>query len=240
MESQSAQPAQEPSIDLITNPTQIPLPKKGMPFTIPKLKPLTWAIVGLASFLALLFIILLLTALSNPTTSTTTNNTQKVATNSVQIEHERQVAASEAAAAKQVPINQLQQAYSDSVGSDSSKRILTIDADGVAVIEYEIASKDGQIILKTSYENFADLSARVFNIPTIKRLNVTTYANKFTDTFGKPNVFTLKMQLTKETNSKINWSVKKYAYVDYATILDLHELNPDLSKDYLNLTKKTR
>lgn len=136
------------------------------------------------------------------------------------------------------PINKLQSAYTDVIGSNSLKRKLEIDASGIATIEYTIPSSDGQTIIKTSYENFADLAVKVFNIESIKRLSVTTFATKFTDEFGQPNQSALKMQVTKETSDKVNWPLKKFAYTDYVTILDFHELNPLLQKDYDTLTKK--
>ncbi len=136
------------------------------------------------------------------------------------------------------PINQLQSAYTDVIGSESLKRRLEIDSAGIATIEYTIPSSDGQSIIKTSYENFADFSLKVFNIESIKRLNVTTYATKFTDEFGQPNQPALKMQVTKETSDKINWPLKKFSYADYASILDSHELNTLLQKDYDTLVKK--
>lgn len=201
------------------------------------LSTVTKIIAAAAGLVFLIFITLLVSTVLFGSDNSQTNKSTNTA-DLVEKERQRQIAASEAAIRQQKPINQLQKAYDDIVGSDSSKRTLTIDTNGTALIEYEIASTNGQIILKTSYENFADLASRVFNIPTISRLNVTTYANKFTDSFGKPNVFAVKLQLTKETNSQINWSLKKYAYGDYATILTLHEINPDLTKDYKSLTKK--
>lgn len=212
-------------------------PKASLIDQIQKLSLLTKIISAAAVFLLLTFLVLLVLFLTNNQSEQSKSvSTTKV--DAVEKERDRQNVASQTALEQLEPINQLEKAYDDSVGSDSSKRSLGIDTDGNAIIEYEISSKDGQLILKTSYENFADLAKRVFNIPTIKRLNVTTYANKFTDPFGKPNVFALKLQLTKETNSKINWSIKKYSYANYATILDLHEMNPDLTKDYKALTKK--
>lgn len=135
------------------------------------------------------------------------------------------------------PINQLQKAYTDVIGSDSVKKTLSIDSSGVVTLEYTVPSSDGQVVIKTSYENFADLANKIFNIPTVTRLNVTTYANKFTDKFGQPDQPALKLQVTKATSSKINWPLKKFSYVDYQTILDFHELNSLLQKDYETLTK---
>lgn len=140
-------------------------------------------------------------------------------------------------ASASVPINQLQAAYQDVIGSNSVKRNLGINSKGVANIEYTIPSVDGQTVIKVSYENFADLAAKIFNIPTVTRLNVTTYATKFTDQFGQPDQAAIKMQVSKETSAKINWPLKKFAYKDYATILDLHEINSLLQKDYETLTK---
>ena len=135
------------------------------------------------------------------------------------------------------PINQLQSAYTDIIGSDSVKRKLELDNAGVATIEYTIPSSEGQTVIKTSYENFADFALKVFNISTVTRLNITTYATKFTDKFGQPDQAALKLQVSRETSAKINWPLKKFSYKDYATILDFHELNPLLQKDYENLTK---
>lgn len=140
-------------------------------------------------------------------------------------------------ASASTPINQLQSAYTDVVGSDSVKRKLELDSQGVATIEYTIPSSDGQTIIKTSYENFADFAIKVFNITTVTRLNITTYATKYTDKFGQPDQAALKLQVSKTTSAKINWPLKKFSYKDYATILDFHELNPLLQKDYTTLTK---
>lgn len=140
-------------------------------------------------------------------------------------------------ASASTPINLLQSAYTDVIGSDSVKRKLEISDSGIATIEYTIPSSDGQTVIKTSYENFADFAIKVFNISTVTRLNVTTYATKFTDKFGQPDQPALKLQVTRQTSAKINWPLKKFSYKDYATILDFHELNPLLEKDYENLTK---
>ncbi len=140
-------------------------------------------------------------------------------------------------ASASTPANQIQSAYSDVIGSDNVKKTLQIDSLGVVTIEYTIASSDGQTVIKTSYENFADLASKIFNIPSATELNVTTYATKFTDKFGQPDQPALKMQITRTTNAKVNWPLKKFSYVNYATILDFHELNPLLQKDYETLTK---
>ncbi len=135
------------------------------------------------------------------------------------------------------PYSQLQSAYTAVVGSDDVKKTLTLDASGVATIDYTITSVDGTTIIKTSYENFADLASRVFNIPGVERLNVTTYATRFNDQFGQPDQAALKLQITKTTSNKINWPLKKFSYKDYAVILDYHELNSLLQKDYEKLIK---
>lgn len=196
-------------------------------------------ITALVAFLAFSLFVLLVIFYFLAAQDSKKTETKNTGANLVETERQRQRSASESAVEQQQPQNQLAKAYDAVVGSDSSKRTLNLDSSGIATIEYEIASIDGQLILKTSYENFADLASRVFNIDSLKRLNVTTYANKFTDTFGKPNIFAVKLQVTKETNSKINWSIKKYAYADFATILDYHEINPGLEKDYKTLTRKS-
>lgn len=229
-------PVQSPIVSPVQN-TKVN-PKNNLLQTIKTLPPLTLAVVAIAIFVFLAFVLMLVSFLLGANKNPNSNNQNQTQVDKVAQEKEKQLEASRAAALKQIPINQLQQAYIDVVGSDSSKRTLTLDEAGVATIEYEISSTDGQVILKTSFENFADLAVRVFNIPTITRLNVTTYANRFTDKFGKPNVFAVKLQITKDTNSKINWPIKKFAYADYASILDLQEINSDLQKDYIALTKK--
>lgn len=235
MESQP-DPNESPSSTNLGNPPIIP-PKPSIFKQFFNLKPSTLVILGSGAFLVLLLLIMLIGFIAASSNKISNEKQAKIEADQVEKERLRQLEASQAAAKRKNPINQLQKAYDGVVGTNTSKRNLTIDSNGTAIVEYEISSTDGQIILKTSYENFAELAKRVFNIETIKRLNVTTYANKFTDKFGKPNVFAVKTQVTKETNEKINWSVKKYSYIDYATILDLHELNTDLTKDYKSLTK---
>lgn len=227
------EPISQPAVQ--TNPVK---PKTTPVEMIRKLPPLTLAVVGIAIFVFLIFIVLLFNFLfssKKPISSTTQTQIQA---DKVAKEKEKQIEASRSAAEKQLPINQLQKAYDDVIGSDSSKRTLNLDENGIASIEYEIASSDGQVILKTTYENFADLAVRVFNISTIVNLKVTTFANRFTDKFGNPDVFAVKLEITKDTNSKINWPLKKFTYADYATILDAHEINSDLQKDYKSLIKK--
>lgn len=198
------------------------------------LKPVTLLIIGLS---ALIFGFLLIFLFIGSEKNDGSNENQvSNSDNAVEKEQQRLKDASAAAQVKSNPINQLQTLYDDVIGGN--KRTLTIDGSGTALIEYEIASTDGQTIIKTSYENFADLSQRTFNINSIKRLTVISFANKFIDKFGQPNIFALKLSISKETNDKINWSVKKYSYVDYVTLLDSHEINPDLTKDYKTLTKQ--
>ncbi len=236
------EPSTTQSTETSPNPNlpEVPFPNQKKLSFLERIKSLslvTKLIATLVGFIILIFIAFIILSLGSKSNKIKNNNQVPTSTDSVAAERKRQIAASAAASKQQEPINQLQNAYDAVVGSDSSKRTLTIDSSGTAIIEYEIASTDGQLILKTSFENFADLATRVFNIPTILRLNVTTYANKFTDSYGTPNVYAVKLQITKDTNAKINWSLKKYAYGDYAKLLTLEDINPALSKDYKALTK---
>jgi hypothetical protein len=136
------------------------------------------------------------------------------------------------------PLNRLQKAYDEVIGSNSLKKKLTFDDQtGLAVIDYVISSNDGTFIIKTSYENFADLATKVFNTPEILKLSVSSYATKFVDQLGQPNQVTMKLEITRETNEKVNWAVKKYAYKDYPTILTTHEVSPIVDKEYQQLIK---
>ena len=135
------------------------------------------------------------------------------------------------------PLNRLQKAYDEIIGSDSLKKKLTLDEKGLATIDYVISSTDGTYIIKTSYENFADFAIKVFNIPEVQKLSISSYATKFVDKYGQPNQVALKLSITKETNGKVNWAVKRYAYKDYPTILTTHEISPYLSKDYQSLIR---
>lgn len=129
-------------------------PKASLVDQIQKLSLLTKIISAVAAFLLLTFLVLLVLFLTNNQSEKSKSvSTTKV--DAVEKERDRQNVASQTALEQLEPINQLEKAYDDSVGSDSSKRSLGIDTDGNAIIEYEIASKDGQLILKTSYENFA-------------------------------------------------------------------------------------
>lgn len=220
----------EPQNPVDLNKPGVTFPNKG--------KNLKLILIGISVFL---IIILLIVAFS---VGGTQKSNQTTATDSSQSDinkaKQTQQDLDQAAKNKSLPINQIQQAYTDIVGSESYKKTLTLDTTtGITTINYIIPSTDGPTIIKTSYENFADLAARIFNIPSVTRLNVSTYATKFTDNYGTPNQVALTMQITKATNDKVNWSVKKYSYKDYATILDVHQLNTALAKDYKELTKTT-
>lgn len=141
--------------------------------------------------------------------------------------------ASAAAAQKATPSYKLQQAYDEVIGAESLKRNLVLDETGKATIEYTIASKDGQAIIKTTFENFADLAVRIFNIQEINYLKVSTYATKFIDSLGQPNAIALTLEITKEKSDQINWAIKKYSYRDYpSTLTSQYYINPGLTKDY--------
>lgn len=229
-------PESEPKMDLSQKPKQ-GLTKKALIFGKERSLPQKLALFG-GLFIAVLTLLILTLALLqsakiSPDQIPNTSPEEEILDAKKEVERRKREEASAS-----IPINQLQNIYEKVIGSNSVKKTLEINSSGVATIGYTITSVDGQTIIKTSYENFADLAVRVFNIPTITRLNVTTYANKLTDQFGQPNQTALKMQLTRETNGKINWPIKKFAYSDYLTILDLHEINPLLQKDYDTLTKK--
>jgi len=136
------------------------------------------------------------------------------------------------------PLNRIKTAYNEIIGSDSLKKRLTLDEGGVATIDYIISSTDGIFIIKTSYENFAELAIRIFNIPEVTKLSVSSYATKFIDQYGQPNQVAVVLEVNRETNSKINWAVKKYSYKDYAKILNRHEINQLLNKDYQKILKE--
>ena len=217
-------------------PAQTTTPPKSK-FSFTKLSlPLKVGFLG-GIFLVILVLIISIVAFANSLNKTENSipetNPQEILDEAKKQQAEKQ----QKEASASTPINQLQSAYSDVIGSNSVKRKLEINDLGVATIEYTIPSSDGQTVIKTSYENFADFAIKVFNISTVTRLNVTTYATKFTDKFGQPDQAALKLQVTRQTSAKINWPLKKFSYKDYATILDFHELNPLLQKDYENLTK---
>ena len=135
------------------------------------------------------------------------------------------------------PLNRLQKAYDEIIGSNSLKKKLTLDQNGLATVDYVISSNDGVFIIKTSYENFADFATKVFNIAEVQKLSISSYATKFVNQYGQPNQVALRLEITRDTNEKVNWAVKKYAYKDYPTILTTHELSSYLSKDYQLLTR---
>ena len=184
--------------------------------------------VVLLLFLLVLIIALIPKSASDYHKPTTSTNPDQALKNAQEAKQQASQAAQEAA----IPINQLQKAYDDVIGSNSLKKTLTLDDSGLATINYVISSTDGVFIIKTSYENFADLAGRVFNIASVKKLSVSSYATKFVDQFGQPNQVALKLEVIRATNDKINWSVKKYSYKDYATILDTHQINSLLDNDY--------
>ncbi len=217
-------------------PAQTPTPPKPK-FSFKSLSlPLKVAFLG-GAFLVVLIVIISIIAIVNGLNKdkklTPETNPQETLEQTKKQQAEKQ----QKEASASTPINQLQSAYTDVIGSDSVKRKLEINDSGVATIEYTIPSSEGQTVIKTSYENFADFAIKVFNISTVTRLNVTTYATKFTDKFGQPDQAALKLQVSRATSAKINWPLKKFSYKDYATILDFHELNPLLQKDYETLTK---
>lgn len=200
------------------------------------------AIISTASILILLIIAASVVLLNSKDSTSETLRAESIPeTNpeeSLQKAQQQQQQSSAAAAEKETPLYRLQEAYDLVVGADNLKRKLEIDASKTATIHYTIASKNGQTIIKTSFENFADLSVKVFNITDIKRLNIATYATKFIDEFGQPNVVALQLEITKEKSDLINWAIKKYSYEDYKTSLtDKYFLNPELEKDYKQLIK---
>ncbi len=216
-----------PKFDQNTPPEQI---KKS------KLQRLVILVI-LGSLTTILLFLILLTFL--PRNSTEPNNPigktdpDKALEKSRKEKEEASQSAQEAAK----PLNRLQKAFDEIIGSNSLKKKLTFDENGVATIDYVISSNDATFIIKTSYENFADFAVKVFNIEEVKKLSVSSYATKFVDQLGKPNQVALKLEITSERNTEVNWAVKKYAYKDYPTILTTHEINTSLSKEYQALLR---
>lgn len=200
-------------------------------------KNLLFLVIGAFAFLLFVILIIIFAqSTQNKTQSPSNTDSQSDLSKAKKAEQQKSQSDEE----KNLPVNRLQQAYSDVVGSESYKKAMTLDAStGIATIDYTIPSSDGTVIIKTSYENFADLAVKIFNIDGVTRLNVSTYAAKFTDQYGSPNQVALKMQLTKTTNSKINWPLKKFSYKDYATFLDVNEINLALNKEYTALIKSS-
>lgn len=187
------------------------------------------ATVGVLVFiLGLLTIIFVLKSSTEQNSSIEKTDPAKALEKSQKEKEEASKSAQEAAK----PLNRLQKAFDEIIGSNSLKKKLTLDQDGLATIDYVISSTDGIFIIKTSYENFADFAIKVFNIPEVQKLSISAYATKFVDQYGQPNQVALKLSITRETNEKVNWAVKKYAYKDYPTILTSHEVSPSLAKDY--------
>lgn len=199
---------------------------------------LLFALSGGVLFLLILAIIIILSPKPKKVepSKIATTNPQQALENARKQREEASRAAQEAAK----PINRLQKAYDEVVGSNSLKKKLTLDESGLATIDYVIVSNDGQVILKKSFENFAELAIRAFNINEVNKLSVSSYATKFADQYGQPNVVAVKLEINRETNNKINWPVKKFVYKDYATIVNLQEINNLLSKDYQALLRNTK
>ena len=108
-------------------------PKASLIDQIQKLSLLTKIISAAAVFLLLTFLVLLVLFLTNNQREQSKSvSTTKV--DAVEKERNRQNVASQTALEQLEPINQLEKAYDDSVGSDSSKRSLGIDADVYGII----------------------------------------------------------------------------------------------------------
>jgi len=214
----------------LVNPTFSP---ETPPEKIKKLKQQRLLLLGALSFSLVIVLLALVVATlpkvsSDPSKPIGQTDPEKALEKSEQEKQEASKSAQEAAK----PINRLQEAFDDIIGSNSLKKKLAFDDTGLATVDYVISSNDGIFIIKTSYENFADFATKVFTITEVQKLSVSSYATKFVDQFGQPNQVALKLEITRETNSKVNWAVKKYAYKDYPTILTTHELSTSLSKDY--------
>ncbi len=198
-------------------------------------------LITLAAIAVLLVFLILILFLASQTSRKTSKTIQesdpKKALEKSQKEKEE---ASRSATEAAKPLNRLQKAFDEIIGSNSLKKNLTINSSGLAEIAYVISSTDGTFIIKTSYENFADFATKVFNISDVQKLSISSYTTKFVDQYGQPNQVALKLEITRETNDKVNWAVKKYAYKDYPTILTTHQINSNLSKDYENLLKSLK